>query len=65
MDMATSRYAVLVNDEEQYALYPAERDTPPGWQPAGFAGSEQDCVQWVDTHWTDMRPLSVRRAASA
>jgi MbtH protein len=64
METETGRYVVLVNDEEQYALYPAERDTAPGWQEAGFAGSEEECVRWVDTHWTDMRPLSVRRAVT-
>ncbi|MEU6159954.1 MbtH family protein [Streptomyces sp. NPDC047130] len=58
-------YQVLVNHEEQYALYPAEREVPDGWTPAGFSGTEDACVAHVDAHWTDIRPRSARAAAAA
>lgn len=58
-------HQVLVNDEEQYALYPAAREVPDGWTPAGFSGSEDECVAHVDTRWTDTRPRSVRDATAA
>jgi MbtH protein len=57
------RFTVVVNDEDQYALYPDDRELPPGWRPAGFGGTEDECVTWVDEHWTDMRPRTVRQAA--
>jgi len=56
------RYVVLVNDEEQYSLWPAAKMVPAGWRPVGKEGSEQECMAFVDEVWTDMRPLSLRRA---
>jgi MbtH protein len=59
---ASEDWVVLINTQEQYALYPSDLDLPGGWRPAGFTGSEQDCRTYVDEHWTDMRPLDVRRS---
>lgn len=56
------RWAVLVNHEEQYGLFPADRAVPGGWTPAGFEGSEDECMAHVDERWTDLRPSSLRRA---
>lgn len=56
------RWTVLINGEEQYGLFPAVLDTPGGWRPVGFEGTEEECMRYVDEHWTDMRPLSLRRA---
>lgn len=55
-------WVVLINDEEQYGLFPAELPTPGGWRGAGFGGTEEDCMRYVDEHWTDMRPRSLREA---
>ncbi|MFG2091677.1 MbtH family protein [Spirillospora sp. NPDC048824] len=55
-------WSVLINAEEQYGLFPADRPAPNGWRPAGFTGSEEECAAYVDEHWTDMRPLSLRNA---
>jgi MbtH protein len=53
--------AVDVNDEEQYSIWPAERDLPPGWRREGFTGTEDECLAYIDATWTDMRPASLRR----
>jgi MbtH protein len=53
-------YAVVVNHEEQYSIWPAERELPLGWRPAGFRGTKPECLAWIETVWTDMRPLSLR-----
>lgn len=58
---ADDTFVVLVNDEEQYSLWPASNEVPAGWRPAGKEGSESDCMAYVDEVWTDMRPLSLRR----
>jgi MbtH protein len=58
-------FHVVVNDEEQYSIWPADRDIPAGWRPAGHVGSKVDCIGHVDGVWTDMRPLSLRRSAAA
>lgn len=55
-------YTVLVNDEEQHALFPAELPLPDGWRAVGFSGTEDACIGYVDKHWVDMRPLSLRTA---
>ena len=56
------KYQVLVNDEEQYSLWPAGQEVPAGWQPAGFEGTKEQCTDHVDAVWTDMRPRSLRLA---
>ena len=58
----TRPHVVVVNDEEQYSIWPAERDLPAGWRHDGFAGTEEECLAYIDEVWTDMRPLSLRRA---
>jgi MbtH protein len=59
-DDDTQLYKVVVNEEEQYSIWPAERDNPPGWRDAGKAGPKADCLAYVEEVWTDLRPLSVR-----
>ncbi|WKN15415.1 MbtH family NRPS accessory protein [Streptomyces sp. JUS-F4] len=54
-------YQVVVNDEEQHALWPARTDPPDGWRAEGFSGSEEECMAHVDRVWTDIRPLGLRR----
>jgi MbtH protein len=55
-------YLVVRNDEEQYSIWPADRDMPPGWRGDGFRGLKADCLAHIEEVWTDMRPLSLRRA---
>jgi MbtH protein len=57
----TGLQAVVVNDEEQYSIWPAERDLPAGWRRDGFTGTEDECLAYIDETWTDMRPASLRR----
>jgi len=56
------RWTVLINDEGQYSLHPHELGVPGGWREAGFTGERDDCRRYVDEHWTDQRPASLRRA---
>lgn len=62
VDEDTTIYTVVVNDEEQYSIWPAHRELPRGWRDAGRTGSKPDCLAYIETVWTDMRPLSLRRA---
>ncbi|MFJ1704778.1 MbtH family protein [Kitasatospora sp. NPDC088346] len=54
-------FAVVVNDEEQYSLWPAHREPPAGWHAEGTRGSREECLARVAEVWTDLRPLSARR----
>ncbi len=53
-------YRVVVNDEEQYSIWPSLRLAPPGWRDEGKTGSKSECLSHIASVWTDMRPLSVR-----
>lgn len=55
------RYTVVINHEEQYSIWPADRETPKGWKAEGFKGSKQECLDHIEEVWTDMRPLSLRK----
>lgn len=55
-------YLVLANTEGQYSLWPSFVDVPGGWTVLLDAASRQECLDYVDEHWTDMRPSSLRRA---
>jgi MbtH protein len=55
------QFQVLVNHEEQYSLWPTFKEIPNGWRQVGPVGSKQECLDYVEQVWTDMRPLSVRR----
>jgi MbtH protein len=54
-------YVVVVNDEEQYSLWPSGRELPLGWQEAGKTGTKDECMAYIRDMWTDMRPLSLRQ----
>ncbi|SDG06528.1 MbtH protein [Lentzea fradiae] len=53
-------HRVVVNDEEQYALWPARKNNAPGWRDTGFGGTKEECLAHIGRVWTDMRPLSLR-----
>jgi uncharacterized protein YbdZ (MbtH family) len=57
----TTIYRVVVNHEEQYSIWPAERDIPAGWREAGKSGLKAECLRYIEAVWTDMRPLSLRQ----
>lgn len=53
------RYKVVINHEEQYSLWPADRENPLGWNDVGNPGSKKACLAYIEEVWTDMRALSV------
>ncbi len=57
----TTIYKVVVNHEEQYSIWPAERENPLGWSDVGVSGQKADCLTHIKEVWTDMRPLSLRK----
>ena len=55
-------FTVVVNHEEQYSIWPSYKEIPAGWRSAGKTGPKQECLDYVEEVWTDMRPLSLRKA---
>jgi MbtH protein len=60
----TIHYRVLINHEGQYSLWPNFREIPDGWTGTGPTGRRQACLEWIETHWTDMRPTSLANVAA-
>jgi MbtH protein len=58
-------YRAVVNQEEQYSIWPLTKALPLGWCDAGQQGSRTECLAYIEQVWTDMRPLSLRKAAQA
>lgn len=61
-DQAREAFSVVCNHEEQYSIWPAGRDVPAGWNEAGVSGTKEECLAYISEVWTDMRPLSLRKA---
>ncbi|RYF95076.1 MAG: MbtH family NRPS accessory protein [Caulobacteraceae bacterium] len=57
----TTVYKVVVNAEEQYSIWPADRELPAGWNEAGKSGSKAECLAHIQEVWVDMRPASLRK----
>jgi MbtH protein len=60
-DEDTTIYKVVLNHEEQYSIWPADRENALGWSDAGKSGTKQECLDYIKEVWTDMRPLSLRK----
>ncbi len=61
-DQDTSIYRVVINKEEQYSIWPRDREIPCGWRDAGKEGQRDECLSHIELVWKDMRPLSLRRS---
>jgi MbtH protein len=59
------QFHVVVNDEEQYSIWPEYKPVPAGWRTVGVSGEKQVCLDYIEKTWTDMRPLSLRQAMAA
>ena len=53
-------YNVVINHEEQYSIWPVDKEIPLGWKTTGKSGQKQECLDHIKEVWTDMRPKSLR-----
>lgn len=51
-------FRVLIDEEEQYAIWPERKVIPDGWTDIGVLGCKQDCLDHVDLAWLELCPLS-------
>lgn len=63
-DDTDGRFVVLLNDANQYSLWPAHLDVPPGWAVVHETADRQSCVDHIERNWTDMRPRGLAEALS-
>jgi MbtH protein len=60
-DQDQTMYEVVINDEEQYSIWPADKAIPAGWKAVGKKDVKDSCLAYINEVWTDMRPLSLRK----
>lgn len=65
LDNPDTRFLVVVNDEQQYSIWPDYKAVPAGWTTTDKVGSKAECLAYIESVWTDMRPLSLRKAMQA
>ncbi|MGW0708414.1 MbtH family protein [Streptomyces sp. NPDC002643] len=53
------RFLVLVNDEGQHSLWPSFAEVPGGWTTVFEENTREACLEYIETHWTDLRPRSL------
>lgn len=61
----TTIYRVVRNHEEQYSIWPADRELPLGWEDVGKTGLKPEVLAYIEEVWTDMRPKSLREKMEA
>ncbi|MGV9856268.1 MbtH family protein [Streptomyces sp. NPDC003442] len=62
---AEGRFFVLVNEEQQYSLWPAFAEVPAGWTVVHGEDTRDACLEHINQNWTDMRPKSLVEAMNA
>ncbi len=60
-DDEAALFEVVTNQEEQYSIWPIQREIPAGWRTVGKSGTKSECLAYIDEVWTDMLPLSLRK----
>jgi len=60
-----ARYLVLINNEGQHSLWPVFADVPDGWEVIFGEDGRQECLDFIEKNWTDMRPNSLIRQMEA
>lgn len=61
LDDADATFRVVMNQEEQYSIWPSHREIPNGWRETGFMGTRAACLDHIENSWIDMRPASLRQ----
>ncbi|WP_410676174.1 MbtH family protein [Amycolatopsis sp. cmx-4-68] len=64
-DNEDGTFHVLVNEEEQHSLWPTFAAVPDGWRVVLDAETRSNCLAYIEEHWTDLRPKSLRDAMRA
>lgn len=57
-------FKVVVNQEQQYSVWPRDRRNALGWFDTSVTGTRAECLDSIERAWTDLRPRSLRRRMS-
>ncbi|WP_426143991.1 MbtH family protein [Pseudomonas sp. DWP3-1-2] len=64
-DREDTQFLVVINEEQQYSIWPEFKAVPQGWSAVNTAASKAECLAYIEANWTDMRPASLREAMQA
>jgi MbtH protein len=59
MNEDKKNYYVVKNMVGQYSIWPSEKKLPNGWNIEGTSGSREECLEYIERVWIDMRPLNI------
>ncbi len=62
IDNENTEFLVVINDQQQYSIWPAFKDVPAGWKETGMRDKKAQCLEYINEHWLDMRPQDLRDA---
>lgn len=65
IDNPNTEFTVVINEQEQYSIWPTYHAVPAGWKEVGVVGNKEQCLAHIKTTWTDMRPKSLRDALAS
>lgn len=65
IDNPDTEFTVVINDQEQYSLWPAYRPVPAGWREVQVRGDKAHCLAYISETWTDLRPKRLRDALAS
>ena len=51
-------YKVVTNHAGQYSIWMTRRTVPAGWRDVGKQGGNEECLDYINEVWTEMRPWS-------
>lgn len=54
-------FQVVVNQEEQFSIFPGGRPLPQGWRPEGMVGYRQECLNYIEQMRLRVGSLWLRR----
>ncbi|SDU84086.1 MbtH family protein [Gordonia westfalica] len=60
-DDTDGTFRVLVNHENQHSLWPDFAPVPDGWRTVFGPSGHDECLDYVEQNWRDMRPASLIR----
>lgn len=62
IDAEDTEFTVVLNEEEQYSIWPTFKAVPEGWREVSVVGVKTVCLEYIERTWVDMRPRSLREA---
>ncbi|CAI0828454.1 Uncharacterized protein conserved in bacteria [Serratia rubidaea] len=57
-------FLVLINQQQQYSLWPQFAAVPAGWHEVMGPATRAECIAFIEAHWQDMRPAVLKNSVT-